>query len=157
MKKIVILLAVPIILFSGCTMNQEFSVGNQIIDVESKYTPYITVNALSAYEIGGDYLIVIVDDGIIQKSAEFSAERKCNRVQGMDLIVEDNFNRFLNMDFSKVEEQFGQPYFDAGNGFYIPAYITEDAKLICFEIENSIIFGIFGRDLFTNQIVNWIN
>ena len=90
---------------------------------------------------------------------EFSPERKCNRVQGMDLMKkeDEDIGQFLNMDVGKLKEKLGQPHADIGSGFYIPAYVTEDAHLICFEIENDVVFEVVERDLITNKIVKRIS
>lgn len=41
--------------------------------------------------------------------------------------------------------------------FYIPAYITEDANLVCFELENEIVIEVIQLDLFTNKIVDRVS
>ena len=61
------------------------------------------------------------------------------------------------MNFNELKEKIGQPHVDIGSGFYIPAYITEDAYLICFELENDNIFEVIKRDLLTNKIVDRVS
>lgn len=64
------------ILLSSCAGNSEFKVGEHMSEINNKHTPYINMNALSAYESGSNYLILINDGNIVQKLVEFSSERK---------------------------------------------------------------------------------
>lgn len=157
MKRIIALLLFLTIFLSACSSRHEFEVGDPMSKINNQYTPYITINALSAYEISENYLIIIDDGSMIQKLVEFSFEREYCRVEGLDLIKNDDINKFLNMNFNKLKEEIGQPHVDVGSGFYIPAYVTEDANLICFELENEIVFEVIKRDLLTNKIVDRVS
>ncbi len=156
MKRIISLLLLVILLFSGCMSNDDYIKGDKMSEINNKHTPYIALNTLSAYEIDGNYLVVVEDSGIVQKLAEFSSERKCKRVQKIKLIKEVDINQFLNMNVETLKKMLGQPHADIGSGFYIPAYITEDANLISFQIENDIVFEVIKRDLITNKIISQI-
>lgn len=157
MKRIIALLLFVTILFSACSSSHKFEVGESMNKINNQYTPYITINTLSVYEINKNYLITIDDGSIIRKLVEFSFERKCHRIQGFDLIKNGDINQFLNMNFNELIEKIGQPHVDVGSGFYIPAYVTEDANLICFELENEIVFEVIKRDLLTNKIVDRVS
>lgn len=63
----------------------------------------------------------------------------------------------MNVNFNEPTEEIGQPHVDVGSGFYIPAYVTEDANLVCFELENEIVIEVIQRDLFTNKIVDRVS
>lgn len=63
----------------------------------------------------------------------------------------------MNVNFNELTEEIGQPHVDVGSGFYIPAYVTEDANLVCFELENEIVIEIIQLDLFTNKIVDRVS
>mgnify|MGYP007084533744 CR=1 FL=1 len=154
MNRIICLLLFLTILFSACSESQEFEVGEPVSKISNQYTPYITINALSVYKINDNYLVTIDDGTIIKKLVEFSFERECQRVQGIDLIKNGDINQFVNTNFSKLKEKIGQPHVDVGSGFYIPAYVTEDAHLICFQLENEFVFEVIKRDLLTNTIVD---
>ena len=159
MKKIIVslLLIIIIIFFFGCTNSLSFEVGAQMSKINCEHTPYITMNALSVYKNNGNYWIVISDaEGIVQKLIEFSPERKIGKVQGLDLLKSEDINLFLNMDIAELREKYGQPHVDIGSGFYIPAYITQDAYLICLELENDIVVEVVKRDILTNNIVDHI-
>lgn len=86
MKKSITLLLLVIVLLFGCVSKDEFLVGDQMSKINNKYTPYISLNSLSVYEIDNNYLVVVYDNDTAQKVVEFSSKRKCNRVQGMDLM-----------------------------------------------------------------------
>ena len=157
MKKIIALLLFVTILFSACSNSYKFEVGESMSRINNQYTPYITINTLSVYKFSENYLVTIDDGTIIQKLVEFSLERKCLQIQGFDLIENGDMNQFLNMNFNAITKQIGQPQVDIGSGFYIPAYITKDAYLICFELENEIVFEVIKRDLLTNEIVDCVS
>lgn len=63
----------------------------------------------------------------------------------------------MNVNFNELTEEIGQPHVDVGSGFYIPAYVTEDANLVCFELENEIVIEVIQRDLFINKIVDRVS
>lgn len=157
MKRIIACLVFVTILFSACSSGYKFEVGESMSKINNQYTPYITINALSVYEINKNYLLTIDDGGVVQKLVEFSPDRKCHRMQGIELIKNDDINQFLNINFNQLTEKIGQPHVDVGSGFYIPAYVTEDANLICFEIEKQIVIEVIKRDLLTNRIVDHIS
>lgn len=63
----------------------------------------------------------------------------------------------MNVNFNELTEEIGQPHVDVGSGFYIPAYVTEDANLVCFELENELVIEVIQLDLFTNKIVDRVS
>lgn len=154
MKKIVVFLLAAAILFSACSGRQKVSVGESISSIHKQYTPYLTINPLSAYEIGGNYWMTIDDGDTVQKLTEFSPDRTCLRTQGLRLIEINDICQLLNVSVDSLTEKLGQPHADIGSGFSVPAYITENADLICFELENGIVVEIILRDLFTGEIVD---
>ena len=158
-KKILLFLLSMMIFLSACSNKDKYKieVGESMNNINSQYRPHITMGALSVYKTGGNYLIIIEDDGMVQKLVEFSSDRTCLYIQGLDLIKSGNLNRLMNNTFNELREKIGSPHVDIGSGFYIPAYVTEDANLVCFELEDEIITGIIQRDLLTNKIVDRIN
>ena len=63
----------------------------------------------------------------------------------------------MNVNFNELTEEIGQPHVDVGSGFYIPAYVTEAANLVCFELENELVIEVIQLDLFTNKIVDRVS
>lgn len=153
MKKIAFFLFIIVIIFSGCANNSKFKVGEHMSEINKMNTPYYTMNALSAYNVKSNYIIVIENESVVLKQVEFSPERKIIRTHGIDLVKCEDLNRLLGMDIAKLKEELGQPHVDVGSGFYIPAYITDDAYLICIELEDDIVFEVIKRDLLTSNIV----
>ena len=123
MKRNIVIFLFILILFSGCSNVKS----EQVSMIKNKYKPCITINALTVYKTEDNYFISI-DYHDNYKTVEFTFDRKCNQSNGLKLIK------------------------DVGSGFYLPAYITEDADLICFELENDIVVDVIKRDLFTNEI-----
>ena len=119
--------------------------------------PEETPRRKSLYKVNENYLIIVADGEIVQKLVEFSSDRKCRRIQGSDLVNNSDISQFLNVDFNELTEEIGQPHVDVGSGFYIPAYVTEDANLVCFELENEIVIEVIQRDLFINKIVDRVS
>lgn len=157
MKKISVLLFIMVIIFSGCANNLKFKVGEHMSEINNMNTPHYTMNALSVYNDKSNYMIVIENESVVQKLVEFSPERKSIRTHGIDLVKCDDLNRLLGMDIAKLKEELGQPHVDVGSGFYIPAYITDEAYLICFELEDGIVFEVIKRDLLTSDIVTRVS
>lgn len=119
--------------------------------------PEETPRRKSLYKVNENYLIIVADGEIVQKLVEFSSDRKCRRIQGSDLVNNSDISQFLNVDFNELTEEIGQPHVDVGSGFYIPAYVTEDANLVCFELENELVIEVIQLDLFTNKIVDRVS
>lgn len=157
MKRVIAFVVAVMILFSACSSRCEVRTGESMSKINKQYTPYVTINTLSVYKINEDYLIIIDDGDIIQRLVEFTSSRECCRIQGFSLIEIGDIRRFLNVAFNEVTEEIGQPHADIGSGFYIPAYITGDANLICFELENGIVVEVIQRDLLTNRIVDRVS
>ena len=73
------------------------------------------------------------------------------------MVNNSDISQFLNVNFNELTEEIGQPHVDVGSGFYIPAYVTEDANLVCFELENELVIEAIQLDLFTNKIVDRVS
>lgn len=157
MKKVIAFLFAVTILLTACSGGHPFKIGESMSDIHKQYTAYLTMSPLSAYKVNENYLITIADGDTIQKLAEFSSDRKCLRAEGLDLIKSENISQFLNLSLKELTEKLGQPHADVGSGLSLPAYMTEDANLICFELENEIVIEVIQRDLLSNEIVDRIH
>lgn len=122
MKKIVVFLLAAAILFSACSGRHKVSVGESISRIHKQYTPYLTINTLSAYKIGGNYWMTLDDGNTVQKLAEFSPDRTCLRTQGLRLIEINDICQLLNVSVDSLTEKLGQPHADIGSGF--PSRLT---------------------------------
>lgn len=153
MKKILVLLLIIMFLFCGCINDSGWKVGESMSKINKEYVPYISMGMLSGYENENNFWIVIKNGDNIEKLVVFSPERKSLQIQNMNLIECEDINRFLGMNITQLEEIYGSPHADIGNGFYIPAYITKNAYLICLELENNVVFEVIKRDLLTNDVI----
>lgn len=157
MKKVIVFLIFLTMLLSACSDSYKIEAGDSMSKINDRYTPYIYLNALSVYKIKENYLLTIIDSrGSIQKMAEFFPDRKCCRIQGIELIRNDDINQFINVNFNRLIEKFGHPHVDIGSGVYIPAYITEDMHLIFFHVENQTVIRVVKRDLLMNTTVDQV-
>ena len=109
---------------------------------------------MTAYYNGEENVVLIdrSDKDQAQKQIVFSSDRQCLYKQGMELVGNMDFAEFLDGEFADVTDKLGQPHTDIGSGFYIPSYITEDAYLISFYVEDEKISKIVKRDLLTGKV-----
>lgn len=61
------------------------------------------------------------------------------------------------MSIDELKQKLGEIHADVGSGFYIPAYITEDGFLVCFDLENDIVYEVIKRDILTNMVVERVS
>ena len=153
MKKIIIVLLLTALTLSGCKNNSNIRIGDSISGINDQQTPFIFLNSLSVFRTNNTYTIVVEKNGMAQKIAEFSSDRKCRTAQGVVLVKDEDINRYLDKSIHEVKEKIGEVHADIGSGFYIPAYITENGYLIYFEVENDIVYEVMKLDLLTNVIV----
>ena len=170
MKRSVILLLLTTIILSACSRNSNldvgetknitndttltsssFEVGQSMSKINEEYSSVFSFNALSVYKVNEVYCVIIEDGHTVQKFAEFSASRSCLNKQGLELIRFYDVNLFLNKDFNGLIEEIGQPHVDIGSGFYIPSYVTEEAKLISLYIEDDLVVDVIVYDLFSGE------
>ena len=154
MKKIIIVLLLIVLFLSGCKNNSDIRIGDSMSEINNQQTPFIFLNSLSVFRTNNTYTIVVEKSGTAQKIAEFSSDRKCRTVQGLALVKNEDINWYLGKSLYELKEEFGEVHADIGSGFYIPAYITENGYLICFEVENDIVYEVVKRDLLTDVIVD---
>ena len=172
MKRSVILLLLTAIVFSACSRNDtlsvgettnitndtsstssSFEVGQSMSEINEKYSSVFSFNTLSVYKVNENYCVVIEDGHTVQKFVEFSDSRSCLNKQGLELICDYDVNQFLNNDFNKLTMEIGQPHVDIGSGFFIPSYVTEEAKLISLYIEDDLVVEVIKYDLFSGEII----
>lgn len=153
MKKIIIILLLMILNFSGCQRNLDIQMGDSMAMINNRNTPFIFLNSLSVFKIDDCYTVVVEKNGVAQKIVEFSSDRKCCAAQGVSLVNDQGIDRFLGKNLNELEKNLGEIHADIGSGFYVPAYITSNGYLIYFEVENDIVYEVAKRDLLTGAIV----
>lgn len=152
MKKQAMVLLMVLIL-SGCSLNSPIRVGDPVAAINRQQMPVIFLNALSVFQTDNVYTVVIEENGFVQKTVSFSADRKCSHVQELTLIKNESVSRYMDVSLHELKEALGEIHADIGSGRSIPAYIAEGGYLICLEVENGTICGVIKRDLFTNAVM----
>lgn len=71
---------------------------------------------------------------------------------GITLLKDTDLDKFLNTDFKELTDAIGEPHADIGSGFYIPAYITNDAHLVVVELTNNMVFEFRIFDLLNKSV-----
>lgn len=125
-----------------------------LVDRSELGVPFLHFCALSVYKREGQYLITVYEDNAIRKTCTFTPERVCTDVQGMTLIEDQPVERFIGVDINTVQTLLGKPHANIGSGFYIPAYITENAYLISFSFEKDKAVMVLKYDLLTGEITD---
>lgn len=157
MRSFLSLLLVVVLFVSGCSMKNSDEDKSMLNNTNSPEL-YYQMCGLSAYRSNENYLFSIIVNGDIVGEAEFASDRRIIRVESLELIKSDNIQKFTNMSFNSVKDMVGEPHVDVGSGFYIPAYITEDAHLICLYLSNEhMVDAVVVRDLLQNEIVERID
>ena len=151
--KYFIILLLMLLMTSACSRDIHIRLGDSMNVVNNQQTLIISLNSLSVFQSGNKTAIVIESDGLVQKLVEFSMDRKCCAVYGLTLIKNGDFGCYMGGNINELKEKLGEAHADIGSGFYIPAYITEDGYLICFELEDNVVCEVMKRDLLTNEIV----
>lgn len=158
MKRIIVILLSLILLLAGCQNNDKI-IGVTMNDIKAQYDLHICLNSLYVFKKDAIYLVVIEENSVAQKKVEFSLDRNYRNAVGITLLKSQNISQYLNLTLDEIVENFGEFHTDVGSGFYIPAYITEDGYLVCFGIEDNVVYEVTVRDLLTNKIVEkkWTN
>lgn len=125
-----------------------------LVDRSELGVPFLHFCALSVYKQEDQYLITVYEDDAIRKTCTFTPERVCTDVQGMTLIEDQPAERFVGVDINTVQTLLGKPHADIGSGFYIPAYITENAYLISVSFEKDKAVMVLKYDLLTGEITD---
>lgn len=127
-----------------------------LVDRSELGVPFLHFCALSVYKQEDQYLITVYEDDAIRKTCIFTPERVCTDVQGMTLIEDQPAERFIGVDINTVQTLLGKPHADIGSGFYIPAYITENAYLISFSFHEDKAIMVLKYDLLTGETTDRI-
>lgn len=157
MKKTLIIIFIVLFALSGCSQKNKISIGDSMSKTNNNQTPFISLNSLNVFQTNSTYTIVISENGKIQKKVEFSSERKSENLQGLTLVEIENISQYLGKNIDELKAELGEFHADVGSVFYIPSYITKDAYLICFQLENDTVFEVIKRDLLTTSLVEQIS
>lgn len=144
MKALCVLISV-VVLLAGCSGKSSSKEKGELLYERC---------GLSTYKVNENFRVCIRQNDSSVGEVEFSSNRAVVRVKSINLIPSDSNQSFVNKRLAAIEEMFGPPHVDVGSGFYIPAYITEDAYLISMYLtEEDMIYQTVVRDLLTNEVV----
>ena len=74
-------------------------------------------------------------------------------VYGLCLIPNIDLKTFVGKKLSDVEILYGRPHVDVGSGLSIPGYLTVDAYLVYFYVnDEGVIVRARKKDLLTNTV-----
>ena len=110
--------------------------------------PYLYYGSLNAKEKTGEYIITVSTMGEKEKVVYFSHERKVLKAKDIEPLRTENWQSLVGKSMTDIIEQYGVPHADAGSGFYIPSYVTENAYLILICLDkDEIVSEIIVEDL----------
>lgn len=110
--------------------------------------PYLHLATLTAQKEQDRYFVRISQSGEKEKTISFSEDRKVLKAKGVEPLNGKNIQIFAGMDLAEVVARYGNPHADIGNGFFIPAYITDDAYLIVLSVDSDgVITEVIKEDL----------
>ena len=129
-------------------------VGDKIKGVKKSMTMLYQEASLCTFNEEDNYLVVIHNGNNIQKVARYSPQRVLLESNGFTPIMMIDCAKYLHTRFESIVEQFGEMHLDTGSGSFIPSFLTNDAYLYCFYVEDSFVTGIIQKDLFSNMVVS---
>lgn len=134
MKRVIIWIISTIILLSTVLVVQKQN--------KESTVPYLHLPTLTAQKEQDRYIIKISQVGEKEKYIYFSGEREILKTKRVYPLKTEDIQIHVGKKFTDVVAQYGEPHADVGSGFYIPAYITEEAYLIEIQVDSD---GIISR------------
>jgi len=100
-----------------------------------------------------DGYVATISNGHAIKTVSFTNNREVTSVENIELIEQNSFEQYVTKKYDEVIADLGEPHTDIGSGFYIPTYLTSNARLVSFYIENECVSAIWIRDLFSGEVI----
>lgn len=156
MKRVVfIFMILGVCFMSGCSANKfdNIEIGDSTSSVIDFYgEPYIKLNTINIYKDEEQFVGVVSDFKEVLGVVLFTADRKLLYSEGLKPIAcDDKMEQFIGKSIDEIEEEFGEIHCDIGSGFFIPAYITDHATILIFQIENEFVINASSIDIVTNM------
>ena len=155
MKKLLIIISViGMCLMTGCAKKEssKIGIGESMDKIRGVYkSPHITLNAVSVFRDGEDFVVVIEENQAASGIIVFSSNGKLLHAEKIVPINDGNIKEFLGKSIENLRSQYGGIHCDIGSGFYIPAYITDYATIIFFQIEDNMIRSISSMNIITKS------
>ena len=134
MKRAIIWIISTIILLSTVLVVQK--------ENKESTVPYLYLATLTGQKEQDKYVIKVSQVGEKEKYVYFSGEREILKTKRVHPLKAEDIQIHVGKRSTDVLAQYGEPHADIGSGFYIPAYITEDAYLISIQVDSD---GIISR------------
>ena len=154
MKKAITAAALAVLTLFGCSASNGIEIGDSFFDTKERYERVFSRGTVSTFQTGDTYTAVITDYVTLQKTVEFSQDRRCLDVQGLTPVAIGDIRRYLGKSVGELVSELGEVHDDAGSGLYIPAYITEDGYVVTFSSLDDTIFCINKYDLLSGDNVD---
>lgn len=136
----------------GCSKNEfsKIKIGESMDKAIDVYkSAHIDLNAVKIFNDEENFVIAIEENQDISGIVVFSSAGKLLHSEKITPINDENIKQFCGKSVEELEKQYGKFHCDTGSGFYIPAYITNHATIVFFEIENNIVDRISSTDILT--------
>lgn len=118
-----------------------------------QYIPYFWSGELRVEKQEEKYVVTISRVGAKNKYIHFSEDRKVIKTKGVEPLKTENMQITVGMKMTDIIKQNGEPHADVGNGFYIPAYITENAYMYSLALDEKTddVLWIIEEDLLEHK------
>ena len=134
----------------GCSKNEfnKIKIGESMDQAGGVYKfTHIDLNAVKVFADEDKFVIVIEENQVISGIVVFSDVGRLLYSEKITPIDDESIEQFCGKPVKELEKQHGKFHGDIGSGFYIPAYITNHATIVFFEIENGIVESISSTDI----------
>lgn len=138
----------------GCSKNEfsKIKIGQSMDKARDFYkSSHIDLNEAKVFIDDENFILAIEEDQGISGIVFFSSDGKVLHSEKTMPIDDENIKQLCGKSVEELEKQYGKIHCDVGSGFYIPAYITNHATIVFFEIENGIVEGISSTDIITKE------
>ena len=155
MKKLIVLILIMGMCFMfGCSKNEfsKIKIGESMDKARDVFkSSHIDLNAAKIFIDEKSFVVVVEKNQGISGIVVFSPDGKVLHSEKITPINDENIRQFCGKSVEELEKQYGRFHCDIGSGFYIPAYITNHATIVFFEIGNGIIERISSIDIITKK------
>lgn len=115
--------------------------------------PIVWYPSVRVFETHNGYKVYFLEGEHIQGSLYFSKDRQLKEHWNVNAIGSENAAVFFGKSLEEITKEYGDPHADIGSGFYIPAYVSEDAHLVVLYMENNTVYKVTVKDLITDTVV----
>lgn len=101
----------------------------------------------------GNRVVVFFDGDVVSRYAGFTAEGELLLTSNISPIGGENMEKYLGKDEEALQRECGEFHGTLDlDGISAPAYMTRNAEVVCFRIEQSRIEQIYTIDILTGSV-----